>query len=309
MSVRLGYLLPTREQVMRGEHDTAGLLDLARCAAGHGFDSLWAGDSLLARPRHDPVTLLAGVATAIPDVHVGTAVLLPALRNPVVLAQQLATVDQLSNGRLIVGAGIAADAPSIRAEFASAGVPFEARVGRLLEGFRLMRALWGNEPVEWQGRWTVESGELAPKPVQPGGPPVWLAAGVEPGIARAARHFQGWFPIGPDVDTFTARNAYYRQCVLDNGTAEATTALYATLCINDDMDAADAAIDAYLTEYYGVPASIMRSIQACFGGPAEDVMAFLKGYVDAGAQHLVLRLVGEHEATLAALARHRHLLS
>ena len=72
-----------------------------------GIDSIWVGDSLLARPRHDPLTLLAAVAAAVPDVGLGTAVLLPALRNPVVLAQQLATIDQISEGRLIIGAGIA----------------------------------------------------------------------------------------------------------------------------------------------------------------------------------------------------------
>lgn len=309
MTTKIGYLLPTREQVMRGDHGTDQLLHLARHAVELGFDSLWAGDSLLARPRHDPITLLAGLATAVPGVHVGTAVLLPALRNPVVLAQQLATVDQLSGGRLIIGAGIAADAPSIRAEFASAGVPFEGRVGRLLEGFRLMRALWRGEAVDWDGRWTVDAGALAPRPVQPDGPPVWLAASVDAGIARAAKHFEGWFPIGPDAGTFAEREALYRRHVAETDAANATTALYATVCLNDDAAAADAAIDSYLSEYYNVPPAIMRSIQACCGGPPEAVMAFLKGYTDAGATHLVLRLVGDHATALAALARHRHLLS
>ena len=95
--------------------------------------------------------MLAGLATAIEDVEIGTAVLLPALRNPVLLAQQLATIDQLSEGRLIVGAGIAADAPPVHAEFAAAGVPFARRVGRFMESFRLMRALWTGEPVSWFG--------------------------------------------------------------------------------------------------------------------------------------------------------------
>ena len=83
-----------------------------------------------------------GLRGAIPGIEVGTAVLLPALRNPVVLAQQLATVDQLAEGRLIVGAGIAPDTPGVRAEFAAAGVPFDGRVGRYMEGVRLCRELW-----------------------------------------------------------------------------------------------------------------------------------------------------------------------
>src|SRR6266705_307808 len=134
MSIRIGYLLPTRERIMAGQPQAAPLLELAERAERLGFDSVWAGDSLLARPRHEPLTLLASVAARVPRVDIGTAVLLPALRNPVLLAQQVATLDQIAEGRLILGVGIAADVPNIRQEFTAAGVPFEKRVGRLLEG-------------------------------------------------------------------------------------------------------------------------------------------------------------------------------
>jgi len=309
MTAKIGYLLPTRENVMRDDHGTDSLFALAHHAADLGFDSLWVGDSLFGRPRHDPLTLLAGVAVAIPNVEIGTAVLVPMLRNPVVLAQQLATIDQMSGGRLIVGVGIGADTPSFHAEFQAAGVPFDKRVGRMLEGLQLMRALWRGEPVKWDGRWTVNTqAALAPKPTQQGGPPVWLAAGVDPGIARAAKHFDGWFPIGPDAETFGTRNDYYRQCVRAESPRQSTTAMYLTICLDDDVDAADAAIDAYLADYYGAPPKVMRSIMACFGGSTEAVIAFMNGDIDAGAEHLILRLVGDHDATLEALARNRHIL-
>ena len=112
MALKLGYLLPTRERIMSSSPSVRPMIDSAMRASDLGFDSIWAGDSLIARPRHDPITLLAGVAGAIPHVEVGTAVLLPALRNPVVLAQQLATLDQIAEGKLIVGAGIAPDTPA-----------------------------------------------------------------------------------------------------------------------------------------------------------------------------------------------------
>jgi len=304
--VELGYLLPTREHVMRGQHDTRSLLDGAREAEQLGFNSIWAGDSLLARPRHDPLTLLAAVAATLPEVHVGTAVLLPALRNPVVLAQQLATLDQLSNGKLIVGAGIAADTPASRAEFSAAGVPFAGRVGRLLEGFRLCRALWQGETVDWQGRWQVQDAVLSPLPERPGGPVVWLGSGVDAGIQRAARHFDGWFPIGPEVATFAQRQQLFTQSAAQAGRdAPLTTALYLTLAINDDQQVANAAIDDYLHNYYGVPAQLMRNIQACFGGPLDEVLAFVRAYVAAGAQHLVIRLVGDHALQRKQLSAHR----
>src|SRR6185436_10918968 len=110
----------------------------------------------------DPLTLLAAVAARTKKPELGTAVLLPALRNPVVLAQQVATLDRIAEGRVILGIGIAADVPNIRAEFTAASVPFDKRVGRLVEGMALCRALWTGKPVTWpkpgsQGRWKLEA--------------------------------------------------------------------------------------------------------------------------------------------------------
>src|SRR6201997_1241101 len=206
MPPAIGYLLPTRERVMDGRPETGPLLALAERAEGLGFDSVWVGDSLLARPRHDPLTLLAAVAARPRTVQLGTAVFLPALRNPVVLAHQLATLDQICEGRLVLGAGIASDVPNIRAEFVAAGGPFEGRggrfegrVGRMMEGLRLARALWTGKPVDWDGRWRVEAGVLGPTPHRPGGPPIWMAGSVRPAFERAARHFDGWFANEADL--------------------------------------------------------------------------------------------------------------
>src|SRR5271163_2592078 len=182
MPPKIGYLLPTRERVMEGRPQTHPLLDLAVRAEGLGLDSVWVGDSLLARPRHDPLTLLAAAAARTRKVQLGTAVFLPALPNPVVLAHQLATLDQISENRLVLGAGIASDVPNIRAEFVAAGVPFEGRVGRMMEGLRLARALWAGEPVDWDGRWRVEGGVLGPTPYQR---PADLARRVGPAGLRA----------------------------------------------------------------------------------------------------------------------------
>src|SRR5580698_99819 len=105
MAVHTGYLLPTRERIMEGLHETGPLLDLATRAAALRFASIWVGDSLTARPRHDPLTLLAAVAVRAPRLSIGTAVLLPMLRNPVILAHQVATLDQIAEGKLILGVG------------------------------------------------------------------------------------------------------------------------------------------------------------------------------------------------------------
>lgn len=99
----IGYLLPTRDQTVRGDHGTEQLIDQARRAESLGFDSVWAGDSPVTRPRADPLLLLAAVAIATRHVTPGTAVLLPALRHPILLAHQLSTLDRLADGPLIVG--------------------------------------------------------------------------------------------------------------------------------------------------------------------------------------------------------------
>jgi len=304
---RIGYLLPTRERVMDGRPETGPLLDLAARAEGLGFDSVWVGDSLLARPRHDPLTLLAAVAARTRRVQLGTAVFLPALRNPVVLAHQLATLDQISEGRLVLGAGIANDLPNIRAEFAAAGVPFEARVGRMMEGLRLARALWTGEPVDWGGRWRVEGGVLGPTPCRLGGPPIWMAGSVRPALERAARHFDGWFAIEPDLVRWGEQWGEVRAIVRGAGrdVGQFVGAVYLTMAIDEDADRAEQRINGFLENYYGQPAVVLRKRQACYGGPAAGAANYLKGYADAGATDLIVRFAGHHERNLETFTKLR----
>src|SRR5439155_16775065 len=122
----------------------------------------------------EPLTLLSAVAARTRRAELGTAVLLPALRNPVVLAHGIATLDQISEGRFILGVGIASDVPNIRAEFIACGVPFEKRVGRMLRGLRLARELLTGQPVHWHGRWVMEKAVLGPTPHRPGRPPICI---------------------------------------------------------------------------------------------------------------------------------------
>src|SRR2546423_11344531 len=113
MPVEFGLLLPTRESVMSGRPETAPMLEMAERGERAGFDAVWIGDSLVARPRHEPLTLLAAVAARTRRGKLGTAVLLPALRNPVVLAPVVGTLDRVAARRVIPGVGIAARKPSL----------------------------------------------------------------------------------------------------------------------------------------------------------------------------------------------------
>jgi alkanesulfonate monooxygenase SsuD/methylene tetrahydromethanopterin reductase-like flavin-dependent oxidoreductase (luciferase family) len=308
MKPKLGYLLPTREQIMGGRPETGPLLALAERAAGLGFDSVWVGDSLTARPRHDPLTLLAGVAGRVPSLTLGTAVLLPMLRNPVILAHQVATLDQLSDGKLILGVGFAADRPNIRAEFAAAGVPFEHRIGRMIEGLRLCRALWTGNRTDWSGRWELKGQQIGPTPARPGGPLLWIGGNLAPSLERAGKHFDGWFPIAPSAAEFGAGLATVREIATANGrdAAALTGAMYLTVSLDDDSAKADERLNGFLDNYYGTPAPATRRRQACYAGPAAGLAAWLNGYAEAGASHLILRFAGDHERHQQAVSKIWH---
>jgi len=311
MAPKIGYLLPTREAVMEGRPAASPLLTLAEKAEDLGYDSVWIGDSIIAKPRHDPLTLMAGAAGRTKRVKLGTAVLLPALRNPVVLAHQVATIDQVSDGRVILGVGIAADAPAIHDEFKAVGVPFEKRVGRMMEGLRLCRALWTGDPIDWNGRWTLKQGVVGPTPVQSGGPPIWGGGSAPASLKRAAINFDGWFPSGPSDTAVWGRQ--WRE-VLDHLNAAGRSsknfdgAIYLTLSIDDDATKANERLDSFLERYYSIPAAKLRTFQAGFGGPAAEAAEWLKAYADEGASHIMIRFCGDHDRNLEQFAKVRESL-
>lgn len=310
MTVRIGYLLPTRESVMEGCHAAAPLLKLAEKAEDLGYDSVWVGDSLLARPRHEPLTLLAGVAGRTANIVLGTAILLPALRNPVVMAHQISTLDQVSDGRTIIGVGIATDQENIRNEFMAAGVPFEKRVGRMLEGLRLCRALWSGDAVDWDGRWTVKQGVLGPMPVQKNGPPIWIGGGAEANIKRVGEEFDGWFPITPDAELI--KNNWQQMQTRAKQSARdvnaITCAAYLTLSIDESIEKAQNRADQFLSSYYGARPDVLKKIQACYAGPLEGAVQYLQSFINAGASHLVLRFAGDHDKHLELMSKVRERL-
>jgi alkanesulfonate monooxygenase SsuD/methylene tetrahydromethanopterin reductase-like flavin-dependent oxidoreductase (luciferase family) len=307
MAVRIGYLLPTCERVMESRPEAAPLLALAERAEGLGFDSIWVGDSILARPRHEPLTLLSAVAARTRRAELGTAVLLPALRNPVVLSHGIAPLDQISEGRFILGVGIASDVPNIRAEFVACGVPFEKRVGRMLEALRLCRELWTGKPVTWNGRWAVEEATLGPVPHRPGGPPIWIGGMVRPSLERVGRLYDGWFPNSPDPERWRAQWAEIHQIAraAARDPAQLTGAVYLTLTIDENKGRAEERMNAFMQNYYGQPAATMRARQANYAGPAEGAAEWLSSWVRAGVTHLVLRFAGDPARHLEAIARLR----
>jgi len=305
MTPKLGFVLPTREAVMRGRMEAGPMLDLAARADALGFDSVWLGDSLFARARFEPLTLLAAIAVRAPRLTLGTAVLLPALRNPVGLAHQLATIDRLCEGRLVIGFGIGPATEGVRAEYAAVGVPFETRMGATLEALRLCKALWTGEPVDWDGRWTLSGAVLGPTPHRPGGPPILIGGGSPRVRERAGRIFDGWLPVSSDAAQWRAHWAEIADHARAAGRdpAALTGAVCLNLSIGEDAAEASRRLDAYLAEYYGVadPAPLRRS-HGSYAGPAAGAADWLKGFADAGVSHFALRFAGDNERHLETVA-------
>ncbi|MGH9211319.1 MAG: LLM class flavin-dependent oxidoreductase [Acidimicrobiales bacterium] len=120
-AVRIGVVLPTREAAISGHNDPDQLVRFARDCEHLGFDSVWAGDSLLARPRLEPLTLLAAIAAHTEHLTIRTAALTPAIRHPLPAAHSIATLDRISNGRLIVALGAGFPYAETAADFARSG--------------------------------------------------------------------------------------------------------------------------------------------------------------------------------------------
>lgn len=142
----------------------------------------------------DPFVMLAAVAQATTHLVIGTSVALPAQHDPVTLAKQIATLDVISGGRLVLGVGFGWN----REEMATHRVPFATRREQVGEAIACMRALWTNHEASYQGRfYTLAPSWAYPKPVQAGGPPVVLGGSAGPKLfAAIAAWGDGWMPIG-----------------------------------------------------------------------------------------------------------------
>jgi probable F420-dependent oxidoreductase len=295
-TVSWGLLLPTREVVMaQGAPDLTKIIDLAAQAETLGFDSLWVGDSILARPRLEALTTLAAVASRTTRVKLGTAVLLSALRHPVLLANEAANVDILSHGRLILGLGIATRIPTVEREFAACGVPFGRRIGIFEEGVEIMRRLWTEPHVTFSGRhFQIQDVSLGLPPVQQGGIPLWLAGAVDNALRRVVRLGDGWFPNPSSpralADLWGRLQILAREMGRDPESLQ--RCVYTTLNVNTDVAQAEREMRAFVEGYYGMPYETLARMQGLCAGTADACAEWLQGFIAAGAQTVVIRFGG-----------------
>ena len=318
-----GYLLPTRDQVLNSaspqelsSKTQSEVVGLARQAEEDGLDAVWIGDSVTAKPRHEPLTTLASVAAVTDDVSLGSAVYLPNLRHVVNVAHATATLDQLSGGRLHLGVGVGVG-KDVAKEHENLGVSYETRGRRLNETLDVLGELWTGEPVTYDGPFhSLDGASIGFEPVQT--PRIYVASSAydpERGFPRTIRrrireHGDAWMPTGIAPETYARGIEEFRNLVADAGRDpdETSAAVYADVVVADSEDEAVSEAQDYLQAYYGtetqMPADRVRK-RGGFG-PADSVREQLREYVHAGVDHVVVRFPStrqrEHLEAFASLA-------
>ena len=294
---RLGFLLPTRGLLLAEERPQSAdrILDLACRAEEAGLDSVWVGDSLTAKPRLEPLAALAAVAARTNRVRLGTAVLLMALRHPVLLAQTMGTVDLISRGRLVIAAGVGgAFNEEQEAEWRSAGVSARRRASRLEEMVQIIKGLGQGETVDFSGRhFDLDSVTVKPWPVQRDGVPIYLAChwrsrARDAQIRRAAALGDGVISISdtPEEHTSIIQAVREQAAELGRDPNALEAVMYLTVNMDTDLAKAEAESEKYLLGYYG--AEIWGDRWGPFGGP-ERVKDRIAEYAEAGADTVVVR--------------------
>ncbi|WP_348630000.1 LLM class flavin-dependent oxidoreductase [Mesorhizobium sp. Pch-S] len=175
---------------LRGDPTTFS--DFIRLAEDVGFNGIWTQDTLNDKNFSlDPLHQLSYAAGISKHMRLGISVLFSGYRNPAVLARDLATIDQLSQGRLTVGMGVGN--AYHRPRLAALGIPTDKPTVRLVEGIAVMRALWAEGEADFNGEIYSFSGiRMQPKPVQQPGPPIIIGARSEPALRRAVAIADGW---------------------------------------------------------------------------------------------------------------------
>jgi probable F420-dependent oxidoreductase len=180
----------SRRDTLRLRYERAH--DICRMAEDLGFDSATIGHHRFDQQTpyaSSPLTVLAALAAKTKRLRLGTNIAILPLQNPVEFAEQAATLDEMSDGRLFLGVGIGYK-PS---EFEMIGLNFKQRVGRMEEAVEILRRCWGPEPVHFQGKhFEINGATVMPKPLQSPGPPILFGAYAEAAILRAARLGDGW---------------------------------------------------------------------------------------------------------------------
>ena len=269
-----------------------------RAADEMGFHSIWATERVLHRVRVvQPFTMLATAAAATTRIRLGTAVVLASLRHPVALANDVASVDYLSGGRMNFGLSLGGQP----AEFEAMGIPMGRRMGRYEETLSLLPRLWSEDSVSHQGRhFQLENVSLAMRPVQAGGIPLLLAGTSDASLRRAGVQSDGWINGGagsPDEMRQRCETivGYAAEAGRDWNGRPLGKIIYTS--IDDNRERSRERLFPTLTGYYGPQYDVDN---LCAMGTPQECAAYINTYVEVGVN---LVLVGFPSPDVAQLER------
>ncbi len=276
-------------QLTDGVPDPGRFRAVAELAEEVGFDSLWAGEHLsFHNPILDVGVALSAFAAWTRRITLGAGVVLLPLRHPSLVAKQMASLDYLSGGRVLLGVGVGGEG---KKDFEAAGVPIAERGARADDGIAALRALFGPPPARHAGPFYSFDGiEIAPRATQPGGPPI-LVAGMRPGaLRRAGRLGDGWLPYMVSPRRYAGSLAEVRSHALaaarDPAALHAAVVLFAL--VREDGEAAREEARLHLSTRYGMQFEPHHIEKLCVVGSPEECRGKIAAYIEAGVTHFCL---------------------
>jgi len=285
-----------------GTFDGAAFQGYLRRAEELGFESGWTQEQVLgSAPTLSPLETMTYAAACTERLRLGCAVFVTPLHQPVHLAKSIASLDQLSRGRVEVGVGIGGR----QRPFAAFEVdPDVALVARFNEGLQLMKRLWTEDRVTFEGQfWNVADGSIAPRPFQKPHPPVWFGANVAGSLRRAVRDGDGFFGAGSSTTAAFVENvAIVRAELEQQGRALASfpIAKRVYVAVDDDAERARSRMAEGLVRIYGEfgrrlePVAVTGTPNACVEG--------LRAVAAAGAELILLTAAFDQAEQMERLA-------
>ena len=292
--MKIGIALPNHW----GVDDPHEIIDLAMRAEKHGFASVWTGEHLInvgyvndrlgERPFHHCLTLLSAIAARTNRIALGTSILVVPFHHPLDLAKYVATLDQISRGRVILGVGVG----NIREEFEALGIPWERRGAITDESIDIWREVWTQKEASHAGAlWNFKNVHTSPKPFGGRRIPIWVGGHSDASLRRTVRVGDGWHPTSIKAQELRDQIVLLRKMAADAGRDAETL----EVCMRFHIALDDV----------GSTESAMRSTAQ--GYDPSRILKVASEFAEAGATHLIYALNASDRdvltATVDALAK------
>jgi probable F420-dependent oxidoreductase len=298
---RMRFAIAIPQFYADGEFEPEQFRAYLRRAEELGFAAAWAQESVLGSSAQlAPLETMTYAAACTSRLRLGCAVFVTPLHIPVHLAKSISTLDQLSGGRLDVGVGTGGKARP----FAAFGMTQDRYVARFTEGIALMKALWTEHRVTFDGQfWQLKDAAMEPKPAQKPHPPLWFGANAEPALRRAVSLGDGFFGAGSSpTSSFADQVRIVRRALTESGRDPASFPIAKRIYIAVDDDAARARtrMNDAMERIYGRRIPSIES--AAVAGTAADCISEVNAVAAAGAELILFTTVFDQREQMERLA-------